>query len=52
MTKSFAIYWLNHNGSWRLTPGPLYPTRKAADRALDMLGLKGSPAYRVKEIVS
>jgi hypothetical protein len=47
--KTFAIQWMTFNGHWRTTPGPIYPTRAAANKALALLGLAGNPAYRVVE---
>jgi hypothetical protein len=45
----FVIEWMTFNGSWRVTPGPVYASRKAAVAALRLLGLTGNPAYRVVE---
>jgi len=50
MTKTFAIEWMNFNGAWYVTPGSLYPTRKAANDVLRVLGLTNNPAYRVIEL--
>lgn len=50
MTKTFAIQWMNFNGTWRNTPGPVYSSRQAANKALKLLGLSGSPAYRIVEL--
>jgi hypothetical protein len=47
MTKTFGIQWMTFGGNWRATPGPIYPSMKAAKAALKMLGLTGNPAYRV-----
>ncbi len=46
-SQIFVIEWMTFNGSWRVTPGPLYPTRAAALKSLRKLGLTGNPAYRV-----
>jgi len=50
MTKSFAINWMTFGGNWRATPGPIYPSRKAAEKALRQLGLAGNPSYKVVEV--
>ena len=50
MTKSFAINWMNLNGNWRATPGPIYPSKAAAIKAMKQLGLYGNPAYKVVEV--
>ncbi len=44
----FVIQWMNFNGVWRNTEAT-FTSKKMADSALKMLGLVGSPAYRVKE---
>ena len=50
MSKTFAIQWMNLNGHWKTTPGPIYPSRAAALKTIKLLGLEGNPAYRIQQI--
>lgn len=46
-SKTFGSSWMTFGGCWRVTPGPLYPSRAAAKASLKLLGLADNPAYRI-----